>query len=59
MSKNKFLTVKEVANYFQIDERTVYRYIKAKKIRATKIGVWRITVEDLQNFIKRSSNIHK
>ena len=59
MPKNKFFTVKEVAEYLKIDQRTVYRYIHAKKIKATKIGAWRIMIEDLQDFIKRSSNIHK
>ena len=59
MSKNNFLIVEEVADYLKIDKRTVYRYIHAKKIKATKIGSWRITIEDLQDFIKRSSNIHK
>lgn len=58
MPKNKFLTVKEVAEYLKIDQRTVYRYIDAKKIKAIKIGAWRIMVEDLQDFIKRSSNTH-
>lgn len=59
MPKNKFLTVKEVADYLVVHERTVYRYIKAKKLKATKIGSWRITVGDIQDFIKRSSNIKK
>ena len=58
MAKKDFFTVKEVAEHLKIDERTVYRYIHAKKIKATKIGGWRITVEDLQDFIKRSTNIH-
>ena len=56
MPKNKFMTVKETADYLQIDQRTVYRYIKAKKMKATKIGAWRISSEEIQAFIKRSSN---
>jgi len=56
MEKSDFLTVEEVADYLQVDQRTVYRYIHAKKIKATKIGSWRILVEDLQDFIKRSTN---
>ncbi|MBI5072153.1 helix-turn-helix domain-containing protein [Candidatus Falkowbacteria bacterium] len=59
MPKKEFLTVKKVADYLQINERTVYRYIKAKKLKATKIGSWRVYFDDLQDFIKHSSNIHK
>jgi excisionase family DNA binding protein len=58
MPKNKFLTVEEVADYLVVDQRTIYRYIHAKKIKATKIGSWRITVADLQDFIKQSTNTH-
>lgn len=57
--KNEFLTVEQVAKYLQVDQRTIYRYIKAKKLKATKIGSWRIAPEDIQDFIKRSSNIQK
>ncbi len=58
MSKKKFFTVKEIADSFQIHERTVYRAIKAKKLKATKIGAWRISMEDIEDFIKRSTNTH-
>ncbi len=59
MPKKKFLTIEKVAKRLQVGERTVYRYIEAKKLKATKIGRWRIYEEDLQDFIRRSSNIHK
>ncbi len=59
MPQNNFLTVKRVADYLQVHERTIYRLIKAKKLKATKIGSWRITFKDIQDFIKRSSNKHK
>ena len=58
MTKNKFFTVKEVAEYLQVHERTIYRYIKANKLKAANIGGWRIMIEDLQDFIKRSTNTH-
>ena len=59
MPKKKFLTIKDAAKHLQIGERSVYRYIQAKKLKATKIGGWRIEEKDLQDFIKRSSNVHK
>lgn len=58
MPKDKFMTVNEVAKYLVVHPRTVYRLIEAKKLKATNIGGWRIYVEDLQDFIKSSTNIH-
>lgn len=59
MSKKTFLTIEEVAKILQIGERSVYRFIKAKELKATKIGGWRITEKDLQDFIKSKTNLHK
>jgi excisionase family DNA binding protein len=62
MSKKKpkkFLTIKDVAEKLDISQRSVNRYIEAKKLKATKIGFWRITAQDLQDFVKRSSNLRK
>jgi excisionase family DNA binding protein len=59
MSKNKLLTIKDVAKHLQVGERTAYRYVKIGRIKAVKIGGWRISKQDLQSFIKRSSNNHK
>lgn len=55
----KYLTIKEVAKALAISERSVNRYIENKKLKATKIGFWRITKKDLQDFIQRSSNFQK
>ncbi len=57
--KKDFFTVEEVADYLQVHERTIYRAIKAKKLKATKIGSFRIAPEDLQDFLRRSTNIQK
>lgn len=58
MPIKKYRSVKEVAEYLQVHERTVYRLIKANKLKATKIGGWRVLVEDLEDFLKRSTNTH-
>jgi len=56
MGKKKNLTIKDAAKRLDVGERSVYRYIEKKQLKATKIGGWRIAEKDLQNFIKYSSN---
>ena len=38
MEKPTFYKVEEVADMLQVTKMTIYRYIKAKKIKAYKIG---------------------
>ena len=59
MSAEKFLTIKEVAKKLRVSERSVMRYIKAKKLIASKMGQWRIKESDLEQFFKTNSNKHK
>lgn len=48
-------TVDDIAELFLVSERTVYRWIKSKKLKAVQIGrVLRITPGDLEQFIKSS-----
>jgi len=54
---DKFLTVKEVSQKMSICQRTVIRYIKKKKLRASKIGHWRVKENDLENFFNKNANI--
>ena len=56
MNKNKFLTLKEVSKSLRVSERSVYRYIHNNKLKATKIGSWRIGEKDLNSFIKENLN---
>lgn len=56
MSVAKLLTVKEVAKKLRVSERSVMRYIKAKKLKAAKMGQWRIKESDLERFFNRNSN---
>jgi len=53
----EYLTVKQVANNLDITEEWVRDLIKAKQIRAVKIGKWRIKQEDLDEFINSRKNI--
>lgn len=59
MPVEKFLTIKEVAKKLRVSERSVMRYIKAKKLVASKMGQWRVKENDLEYFFKRNSNKHK
>ena len=48
---DKFLTLKEVARVLRVSERSIFRYIDAGKLKATKIGYWRIAEADLKKFV--------
>ena len=53
---DKLLTIKEVAKYLRVSERSVLRYIKAGRLSASRIGQWRIKESDLEKFLKENSN---
>ncbi|PIZ00889.1 excisionase [bacterium (Candidatus Howlettbacteria) CG_4_10_14_0_8_um_filter_40_9] len=52
----KFLTVKEVAQKMSVCQRTIIRHIKQKKLRASKMGHWRIKESDLEIFFNANAN---
>ena len=54
---DKLLTIKEVARYLRVSERSVNRYIEAGRLRASRIGQWRIKQSDLNKFLKKYSNV--
>lgn len=58
MSERKFFTVQEVAKKLRVSERSVMRYIKARKPVASKMSQWRIKENDLEQFFKTNSNKH-
>ncbi|OGY40769.1 MAG: hypothetical protein A2570_01425 [Candidatus Brennerbacteria bacterium RIFOXYD1_FULL_41_16] len=55
----KFLTIEQVAKKLDLNYKTIFRYIHKKKIKATKLGRWRIKPKDLEEFIRSSSNLRK
>ncbi len=59
MTNEKFLTLEQVAEILQVSVRSLYRYITEGKIKATKVGYWRISQADLEEFVKKNSNIRK
>ena len=52
---NKLLTSKQVANKLGVSEYTIWRYIKAKKLKAIKLTErnFRIEEKDLIQFLKK------
>ena len=55
-SDGSILTIKEVADYLKVNERTVYRLAGAKKIPAFKVGgTWRFLRSDIEQWIKNQT----
>jgi len=59
MTKEKLLTLREAAKYLRVSERSLYRYISDGRLKATKVGYWRINEGDLEAFLRGGSNIKK
>lgn len=50
------MTLKQVADYLQVNERTIYRLVADKRLPGFKVGtVWRFARTDLDAWIKRQS----
>jgi len=55
--EGEILTIKDVADYLKVTERTIYRLAAAKKIPAFKVGgTWRFSRTDLDLWIKRQTD---
>ena len=53
MDKKEFYTTKELAEKLRVNIMTIYRYIKAGKLKAYKIGKdFRIDKEEFNKFLK-------
>lgn len=49
---NKALTVKDVASYLNVDEKTIYRLVSKGSIPGFKVsGSWRFQLQDIQRWI--------
>ena len=55
-NKKEFYTAQELADKLQVNIMTIYRYIKAEKFRAYKIGKeFRIDKIEFQAFLEKVS----
>ena len=53
-----FYTAQELADKLRVNIMTIYRYIKAKKLKAHKIGKeFRIECSEFKRLMSNSSNI--
>ena len=51
------MTVKELADYLKIAEKTAYRFALEKKIPGFKVGAaWRFRKSEIDNWIKKQEN---
>jgi excisionase family DNA binding protein len=56
MADNEILTVKELADYLKIAEKTAYRFINEGKIPAFKVGsAWRFKKDQIDAWIASQS----
>ena len=53
MTDNEFYTTSEIAKILKVHQRTVFRYIKIGRLKAVKVGHWRIKREDFEKFINK------
>ena len=54
--EDKLLTIEEVAEILRVSSRSVNRYIESGRLKASKLGVWRIKQSDLDRFLEETSN---
>ena len=55
MTTNKdIMTMKELADYLKIAEKTAYRFASEKKVPGFKVGnAWRFRRSEIDNWIKK------
>lgn len=58
MKKKDFYTAEELAKKLEVNIMTIYRYIKAKKLQAYKIGKeYRIAEQEFSRFLDKVKTI--
>lgn len=52
----EIMTIREVADYLKVNDRTIYRLLSAKKLPAFKVGgSWRFKKADIDQWISDQS----
>lgn len=53
---DEILTIKEVADYLKVAEKTIYRLAGSKKLPGFKVGgIWRFLKKDIDIWIKNQT----
>ncbi len=53
----RLLTPRQVADFLQVDFRTVYHLLRSGKLSGVKVGrVWRIRPVDIEEYLETYSN---
>lgn len=56
LKSKEFYTAQELADKLRVNIMTIYRYVKAKKLKAYKIGKeFRIDKDEFEKFLKKVS----
>lgn len=57
---DKALTVKDVASYLNVDEKTIYRLVSKGSIPSFKVsGSWRFQLPDIQGWIEKQKALNQ
>ena len=57
--EKEFYKAEDLAKLLEVNIMTIYRYIKAGRLRAHKIGRdFRINKKDFNNFLEKAKNNH-
>lgn len=55
--QGKLMTPQQVADFLQVDFRTVYHLLRSGKLSGVKVGrIWRIRPEDVEEYLRAYSN---
>ena len=56
MNREALMTIVELADYLQVTRRTIYEWLKDKKIPAVKlVGQWRFKKDKIDDWLDRQS----
>lgn len=56
-TQERLFTLQEVADYLRVSRQTIYNYVTAKKLSATKLSKeYRVTESELRAFLERNKN---
>lgn len=54
---DKLLIIKEIPKILRVSDWSVNRYVESGWLKVSKIGQWRISQKDLEEFLKENSNV--